>query len=131
MRFINNHRHGDPKLKLPILHTLEKKIRHTRRTKGFDLKNKNYTKVIAPELEPIRIENAQESTLQPKTSKEPLVSIIIPVFNQFEYTRKCLNSIARNTSPNIPYEIILIDDHSSDETFDIEKDYPDITVYRN
>ena len=131
MRFINNHRHGDPKLKLPILHTLEKKIRHTRRTKGFDLKNKNYTKVIAPELEPIRIENAQESTLQPKTSKEPLVSIIIPVFNQFEYTRKCLNSIARNTSPNIPYEIILIDDHSSDETIDIEKDYPDITVYRN
>ncbi len=43
------------------------------------------------------------------------VSIIIPVFNQIEFTKKCLNAIFQNTPPDI-FEIIIIDNASTDET---------------
>lgn len=45
----------------------------------------------------------------------PLVSIIIPVYNQFHYTYNCLKAI-REHSGNIPYEVIIADDGSSDFT---------------
>ncbi len=43
------------------------------------------------------------------------VSIIIPVRNKVNLTRQCLASIAR-TKPLIPYEIIVVDNASSDGT---------------
>jgi len=45
----------------------------------------------------------------------PLVSIIIPVHNQWNFTHSCLASIVRH-SGNIPYEVIIADDVSSDRT---------------
>ena len=50
----------------------------------------------------------------------PLVSIIIPVHNKFRYTYHLLNSIL-NININIPYEIIIADDMSNDETKIIEQ----------
>ena len=50
------------------------------------------------------------------TSEQPLVSIIIPVYGQCQYTLKCLLSIASNT-PLAPYEVIVIDDKSPDDSF--------------
>ncbi len=41
-------------------------------------------------------------------------SIIIPCFNQLEYTKLCLESVVRYT--DVPYELILIDNASSDGT---------------
>ena len=46
---------------------------------------------------------------------QPQVSIIIPVYNHFDYTYDCINSIIRNTK-EIEYEIILADDNSTDQT---------------
>lgn len=46
---------------------------------------------------------------------KPLVSIIIPVWNQYEYTKACLYSIMVNTL-GIAYEIIIADDGSTDNT---------------
>ena len=46
---------------------------------------------------------------------EPLVSIIIPVYNQFNYTYLCIKSIVMN-SGDVPYEIIIADDCSTDLT---------------
>jgi GT2 family glycosyltransferase len=43
-----------------------------------------------------------------------LISIIIPVFNQLTYTKECLDHIYKYT--NIPYELIIIDNGSSDGT---------------
>ncbi|MCG5053006.1 MAG: glycosyltransferase [Myxococcales bacterium] len=48
-------------------------------------------------------------------SPAPLVSIIVPVFNLWEYTLRCLLSVVRHTS-HIPHEVIVIDDASTDET---------------
>jgi len=42
-------------------------------------------------------------------------SIIIPVFNQVEYTRKCVEAIRGNTRQAL-YEIIVVDNASTDET---------------
>lgn len=63
----------------------------------------------------------------------PLVSIIVPVYNVEEYLKECIDSIVDQTYKNL--EIILIDDHSTDRSFDICKEYekaePNITAYTN
>lgn len=45
----------------------------------------------------------------------PDVSIVIPVYNQFEYTYNCLSSIMKN-SGDVRYEIIIANDCSTDLT---------------
>lgn len=45
----------------------------------------------------------------------PKVSIIIPVFNQSEYTIKCLHNIDKYKS-NTPYEILVVNNASTDDT---------------
>lgn len=62
--------------------------------------------------------------------KEKLVSIIIPVFNQINFTIKCLKSIIKNT-PDI-YETIIVDNGSTDKTFEILSEFGDkIRLIRN
>jgi GT2 family glycosyltransferase/glycosyltransferase involved in cell wall biosynthesis len=48
--------------------------------------------------------------------KNPDVSIVIPVFNKLAFTRQCLDRIWRNTSDAVPYEVIVVDNGSSDGT---------------
>ncbi|WKL04005.1 glycosyltransferase [Paenibacillus amylolyticus] len=62
--------------------------------------------------------------------EKPLVSIIIPVYNQWKYTYSCLASILENT-PDLTYEVIIADDMSTDETIDIEKIVKNITIVRD
>ncbi|MBO4700234.1 MAG: glycosyltransferase [Alphaproteobacteria bacterium] len=52
--------------------------------------------------------------------KKPTVSLIIPVYNKFQMTRECLYSILKHTT-GVPYEVIIADDCSTDETVDISK----------
>lgn len=60
----------------------------------------------------------------------PLVSIIIPVYNQWNYTYSCLASIKENTA-DIPYEIIIADDMSTDETVNISQYVSNVVVARD
>jgi GT2 family glycosyltransferase/glycosyltransferase involved in cell wall biosynthesis len=46
------------------------------------------------------------------------VSIIIPVLDKLEFTRQCLDRIWRNTGSEIAYEVIIVDNASSDGTPD-------------
>ena len=60
--------------------------------------------------------NDRESALRPgNTAAKPIVSIVIPVFNNLQYTRQCLQALTENT-PKGMYEVILIDNASSDGT---------------
>lgn len=65
-----------------------------------------------------------------KERKKPIVSIIIPVYNQFEYTYCCLKSILEH-SKQCSYEIILADDCSTDHVRNIEKVVSGVTVIHN
>ena len=49
------------------------------------------------------------------------VSIIVPVYNAELYLEECINSILEQTYKNL--EIILIDDGSTDNSFEIMKQY--------
>lgn len=60
----------------------------------------------------------------------PQVSIVIPVYNQFEYTYGCVKSIIENT-PEVRYEIIVADDVSTDATTEISRIIPNARVVRN
>lgn len=62
--------------------------------------------------------------------ENPTVSIIIPVYNEFDYTYLCLKSILENTQ-NVSYEVIIGDDKSTDYTKNIDKFVENIHVIRN
>ena len=53
-----------------------------------------------------------------------MVSIIIPVFNADKYINRCLSALQDLDYPKDKYEILIIDNGSSDQTVDIVKKYP-------
>ncbi|MDX1640985.1 MAG: glycosyltransferase family A protein [Balneolaceae bacterium] len=56
--------------------------------------------------------------------KEPLISVIIPVYNGAEFIDETLKSAFSQTYSNI--EIIVVDDGSTDHTSEIVAKYPDV-----
>ena len=46
----------------------------------------------------------------------PIVSIVVPVYNQIDYTVKCLRSVAQHIPEGLPVEIIVVNDSSTDDT---------------
>lgn len=73
---------------------------------------------------------SEYKTLELPNVNNPLVSIIIPVYNQFSYTYGCIESIIKNTK-GIDYEVIIGDDCSTDETVHISKYVKNIKVNKN
>jgi len=51
------------------------------------------------------------------------LSVIIPVYNTENYLSKCLDSILAQDIPSREYEIIIIDDGSTDKSYNIIKSY--------
>ena len=56
------------------------------------------------------------SNLAVPYSHRPQVSIIIPVYNKFSYTFKCLSALAKNIHANTLVEVIVVNDGSEDST---------------
>ena len=56
-----------------------------------------------------------------KTEKLPLISIIIPFYNNEKYINECLDSVLNQDYPNI--EIVAMNDGSTDNTGKILQDY--------
>ena len=56
-----------------------------------------------------------------KNNREPLISVIIAIYNPGKYLRGCLDSIVNQTYRNL--EIILVDDGSTDNSLEVCKEY--------
>jgi GT2 family glycosyltransferase/glycosyltransferase involved in cell wall biosynthesis len=63
-------------------------------------------------------------------SDAPLVSIVIPVYNHFRHTLTCLRSLAAHPG-SVPFEAIVVDDGSSDETPQRLAEIGGIRAHRN
>lgn len=53
--------------------------------------------------------------------QNPLVAVIIPIYNVKDYLRECLDSVLNQSYQNL--KIILVDDASTDGSFEIAKEY--------
>ncbi len=54
------------------------------------------------------------------------VSLVIPLYNQLDYTKQCLESIARCTDQ--PYELIIVDNASTDGTQEFLRDVSAVVI---
>jgi len=63
---------------------------------------------------------------------EPLVSIVVPTYNRREKLARLMRSILENDYPKDKLEIIVIDDASSDGTYEnIKRLFPQVKIIRN
>lgn len=65
-------------------------------------------------------------SMQLKNKKTPLVSVIVPAYNEEKHIEECLVSIKNQTYSKI--ELIFVDDGSTDSTKKIAKKYTDILL---
>ena len=71
------------------------------------------------------------SPIKVPKSDRPIVSIIIPVYNQLSYTLKCLQSLASQIEVSTQVEIIAIDDCSTDDTREVLSEIEDLQIVAN
>lgn len=58
-----------------------------------------------------------------KNQLQPLISVILPTFNHAKFLKKAIESILKQSYYN--WELIIVDNNSIDETFEIVNSYPD------
>ncbi len=67
----------------------------------------------------------------PSAEDEVDVSIIIPVYDKWDFTRACLTSIVQSSAASdVKYEVILADDGSTDETVLASRIFPGLHVVK-
>ena len=68
------------------------------------------------EIRKTTIKESRQEAVPMKLEKKSFdVSVIIPVYNQMQLTRECLEALSNDT-PRASYEVIVVDNHSTDET---------------
>ena len=55
--------------------------------------------------------------------KHPTISIIIPVYNQAKWVQRCIRSLLNQNFKRDKYEIIIIDDASTDNSLSMLKKF--------
>ncbi len=104
-----------------------KERRKVKRIEHGVLKSESEETVQSPIQNVTKITTAQLQFPTFPTGVE--ISIIIPVHNNFQFTENCLKSILQYT--HINYEVVIVDDASTDVTADQLKNIPHLKVITN
>jgi len=109
-------------------------VYQTQSQKIAEAKKENITKFHPKALKIISVDEAHLVThaksLKFQAVERPKVSIIIPVYNNEKLTIECLTSILKNTK-GVSYEIIVIDDGSTEKMQEIISQIRNITYIKN
>ncbi len=89
---------------------------------------KERSSILIPFTAPAKWQPMEEPVTQPVAAQKdttaqgtPLVSVVIPTHNRERYLRECLESLRKQTYR--PLEIVIVDDHSSDNTENMVQDW--------
>jgi glycosyltransferase involved in cell wall biosynthesis len=61
-------------------------------------------------------------------AKAPLVSVVIPCYNQAHFLKEAIESVLKQSYPH--YEIVVVDDGSTDETSEVAGSYERVRLIR-
>ncbi len=71
----------------------------------------------------LKLKKAEKKETGKPQPQLPFVSIIIPVRNESECIRACLESVLKQNYPQELFEVIVIDDYSTDSTLRIAREF--------
>src|SRR5215217_62523 len=60
--------------------------------------------------------------------REPLVSVVIPCYNQAHFLKEAIESVLKQSYAH--YEIVVVDDGSTDETSEVASSYEGVRLIR-
>ena len=82
----------------------------------------------------VRLKVFSQYKLKKTAPAAPELSVIIPVYNREESVRECLDQLKQMTYDKNKLEVILVDDHSTDRSFETllsyEEAFPNILIVR-
>jgi O-antigen biosynthesis protein len=96
---------------------------------------RNVNKFVHPkfsssfEKSPLKLKQLLNTIEFPIPTEKPEVSIVIPAYNKWQYTGNCLYSIFKNTEAD--YEVIVVDDASTDKTKEILSTIKNLRFVKN
>ncbi len=61
-------------------------------------------------------------------NSQPLVSVIVPVYNNSELLRKCLTALENQTYPRELYEVVVVDNASQEDINSVVKDFEGVRL---
>ncbi len=110
-----------------LLNDLLTRLSHV--TKRPAMRRRRMLRFALPDPGAVRDKIRRARLRLPSSAGRVDVSIIIPAWNHFEYTYACLESIADNTTG--AYEVIVVDDCSTDITAEMLRGVGGVRVMRN
>ena len=104
--------HGKQRLKSMVYEMFPRLFSHLTSYRIWENQKRTLSNLAISEQKTI---SNSASGIALETTSNPIVSVIIPVFGKLEYTCRCLLSISRYR-PKVPFEVIVVDDCSPDDT---------------
>jgi len=90
---------------------------------------------FATSLQKIKVCESIPSSSETITNVNPQVSIVIPVYNNWKYTEKCLRILLQENKNQTTFEIIVVDNASEDDTskkiIDLMKKHTNLRLISN
>lgn len=120
------------------LHSLLGRVRGSLARRGFRGTLSRARQELREQAQPlppsVQVETPQPVPSYPAlaiaSSETPTVSVIVPVYNQLHHTWNCLKALA-DTAGSVAFEVIVVDDGSSDETAVVVPQVGGVRYHRN